>query len=234
LKLVALLIAISCIDPVNVDRFFGNDHAVALSQINKYSAQIESISRAYEVDGDLVKSIVFPEYIRNSVFSGIMEEQALAISYVEFGSGAVDFSIGQFQIKPSFAQKLENSIKENKELKQKYGMLYIDQKDPKAQRLLRFNRLKDISWQTRYVCCFIDYCEVKYQLRDLSKIDQLKFMATAYNVGIKETAGLIEANYEEKTFPYGKKFNIEQLSYWEVSVNYYLKYCKSPKIEDAD
>lgn len=241
MKLFALLIAVSCLNPVNVSRFFGNDHAIALEQMHKHSKQISAITQEYGVDDDLVKSIVFPEYIRNSVFSGMLEEQSLAFTYVELGSDVLDFSIGQFQIKPSFVLKLEEAVKENKYLQLKYAGLCIDQKnarpdDPfgreKTKRQIRFDRLKDMNWQTRYVCCFIDHCVTKYDLKKLSKIEQLKFLSTAYNVGIKETAGQIEANYESRSFPYGKKFMIDQLAYWEVSVDYYLKYCNSRKFEN--
>ncbi len=232
MKLFALLIAVSCLNPVNVSRFFGNDHAVALEQIHKHAKEIEAIAREYKVDDDLVKSIVFPEYIRNSVFSGMVEEQSLAITYVELGSDVLDFSIGQFQIKPSFVVKLEQALNDNKDLKLKYAGLCINQKNEKTRRQIRFDRLKDMNWQTRYVCCFIDHCVAKYDLKGLSKIEQLKFLSTAYNVGIKETAGQIEANYESRSFPYGKKFMIDQMAYWEVSVDYYLKYCNSRKFEN--
>jgi hypothetical protein len=231
LKLVALLIAISCLNPVSVNRFFGADHAMALKQLANHANQMNDIAAQYKVNTNLVKGIVFPEYIRNSVFSGMMEEQALGLSYVEFGSNAVDFSIGQFQIKPSFAKKLEIAVSENKALKVKYPDLCINHKLEKTQRLIRFNRLKDLNWQTRYVCCFIDYCLVKYDLNKLSEIEQLKFLATAYNVGIKETAKMVEANYSVKAFPYGQRFKIDQLAYWEVSVDYYLKYCNTFSFE---
>lgn len=232
MKLFAFLIAVSCLNPVNVSRFFGSDHAVALKQMNGHADQIDAIAKEYGVEADLVKSIVFPEYIRNSVFSGMLEEESLAITYVELRSDVLDFSIGQFQIKPSFAVKMEQVVKDNKFLKLKYAGLCIEQKDELARRRTRFDRLKDMKWQTRYVCCFIDYCLAKYDLKELSTIEQLKFLSTAYNVGIKENAGQIEANYESRTFPYGKKFMIDQLAYWEVSVDYYLKYCNAREFEN--
>lgn len=229
MKLIALLIAGSCLSQMNVERFFGRDYVVATVEMAKLSNQIASVANEYNVDVDLVKCIVFPEIIRNSLLSGLVEEKVLELSYVQFGSNVVDFSIGKFQIKPSFASKIEELIESNAGLKKRYVKLLISQKNKRTQRIIRLARLKELVWQIRYVCCFIDYCQEKYKLKDLAKSEKIKFLATAYNVGIKELRSSIENKFEARSFPYGSNFNIEQVSYWEVSLDYYIKYCKPSK-----
>jgi len=230
LKLIALLIAGSCLNQLNFERFFGQDYAMAKTEMAAVSKQIDLVSQQYLVDDDIVKAIVFPELIRNSVFSGMIEEKTLALSYIELGSDKIDFSIGKFQIKPSFALAVETLVNENPYLKKTYTKLPIMAKDQKFQRAQRIQRLNDVTWQATYVCAFIDYCEYKYSLKDLSVPEKIKFLATAYNAGLKSNKHEVEASYDLRAFPYGKKYRIQQVNYWEVSVDYFIKNRNEHKI----
>lgn len=231
MKLIALLIAGSCLSQLNFERFFGHDYAMANAEMASVSKQIELVSNKYLVDDEMVKAIVFPELIRNSVFSGMMEEKTLALSYIELGSDKIDFSIGKFQIKPSFASEIETLVSENANLKRNYPTLSIAAKNKKAERAQRIKRLSDVTWQTTYVCAFIAYCEYKYSLNGISTAEKIKFLATAYNAGLKPNKQEVEANYDLRAFPYGKKFKIRQVNYWEVSLDYFIKNGHEGKIE---
>lgn len=217
---------------MSMERYFGDDYTDAIRDIKKYSNQLNSVCHKFGVDGYLVESIVFPEFIRNSVFSGMIEEKALELSYIELGSSFIDFSIGKFQIKPSFANRIEKEVDLNPALKTKYACLLINQNEAKAQRIIRIQRLKSIEWQTKYVCCFVDYCLIHYDLKDISTSEKIRFLSTAFNSGIKNTKALVETNFNLNSFPYGSKYKIQQVNYWEVSLDYYIKYCNTKKIEE--
>ena len=224
MKLLLLLIASSCLTQVKVESYFGNDYAVAKKKMVIDGKAISKICNEYEINQAIVKSIVFPELIRNSVFQNLIEEKALELGYVQYGSSIVDFSIGDFQIKPSFAQKVEELVKASKQLSKKYSLLPIINTNSKTQRLVRVQRLKSVEWQIRYVCSFIDICEANYSISKYSTSEKIKFLATAYNVGLKDSMAKIEIYYPIQSFPYGQKYEIDQLAYWEVSLDYYLKY----------
>ncbi len=60
-------------------------------------------------------SIVLPELIRWNALQDIMETTALELLYVEKGKDGADFSIGYFQMKPSFIENLENYVLTNRD-----------------------------------------------------------------------------------------------------------------------
>ncbi|HLP12216.1 MAG TPA: hypothetical protein VK177_09830 [Flavobacteriales bacterium] len=224
MKLLVLFIANFYFTP-KYDAFFGDDYALALVQVEKDATLIAQVSTQYGIDPLTVKSIVFPEYIRNNAVGALMEEAALDLVYVDMGADAVDFSIGTFQVKPSFAHNMENLIEGNEYLAKKYkNLVLVTVTDEKKQRSLRISRLKSTEWQTRYVCAFIDYCEQYYGLDSLPADEKIRFLATAYNAGLKQKKQEVELNYGLRVFPYGSKFKVEQVSYWGVSVDYYLKH----------
>lgn len=57
-----------------------------------------------------VLSIVFPEIIRWNEFQDVIEISADRTLYVNGGSKLGDFSLGSFQMKPSFIESLERYI----------------------------------------------------------------------------------------------------------------------------
>ncbi|HYG53478.1 MAG TPA: hypothetical protein VD905_21470 [Flavobacteriales bacterium] len=221
MKVLVLFIANFYFAPVDCTMFFGENYTLAVKQAEKDATLVADVARTYDVDPVMVQSIVFPEYIRHNALGALMEESALEILYVDMGTDAVDFSIGRFQIKPSFASAIETHTQEDPVLARKYAALYLGTRPVKEQRRERIKRLKDVGWQTRYVCAFIEYCEKYYGLGVIPADEKIKFLSTAYNAGIQKEKGRVEANYSIKAFPYGPKFKIEQVSYWAVSLDYF-------------
>jgi len=76
-----------------------------------------------------------------------LETEALNILYTKFGSESVDFSIGDLQIKPSFAEKIEQHIKIDTNLIKKYSKLIIFKADSIKIREERVKRLESLPWQ---------------------------------------------------------------------------------------
>ena len=104
---ILLTLLQSLITPNN---FFGSDYKKA---VQIFTEEKEYLTQQIKDNEKCIvcSSIIFPEFIRYSMFKDFLETEALKIGYVQFGAEAVDFSIGYCQMKPSFIEKLEYEIK---------------------------------------------------------------------------------------------------------------------------
>ena len=149
----------------------------------------------YDVPCDVAEAVIFPELIRYSMFQDKMETGAVRSLYVTKGSGGCDFSIGRFQMKPSFAEDLERRWMRSG-LAREYG-LYFDTKDSEMARKVRISRLEDEEWQCIYLAVFLKMLYMDYGSYDkngeftqngidmLPLREQVRLAATAYNRGCR-------------------------------------------------
>lgn len=221
--LVALIIACSGVHHLPVYQLFGRDYDQAVHQLETDHAIIQHECGTYLVNENLVEAMVFPEYIRNNALRGLLEEKVLEAGYVQYGSDQVDFSIGKFQMKPSFAKKIEDLILANTPLARKYRVL-LNNKDSRSQRQVRVERLKSLKWQTRYACFYIEYCTQEFNLEDKDEPTRLKYLSTLYNTGFLPANTPMNEYFEHCWFPYGPSVKVNQVAYWEVALDYYIKY----------
>lgn len=130
-------------------------------------------------------SIVAPEVCWYSSISDKAETYALKVLYAQTGKG--DFSIGYFQMKPSFAEQIENIIKSNNELKKNYSELIILDDTSQAIRAERVSRLSSLKYQTLYLAAFYEISKNRISKWSSNKEGQIRFlknMATLYNGGL--------------------------------------------------
>lgn len=148
-------------------------------------------------------AIAFPEILRYNAFSDLIETTSNRLLYINGGKTISDFSIGLFQMRPSFVEDLENYVANSEKL-QKYKNIQILNKTEEKTREERVNRLEDFHWQLRYLKVFCDVMEDKYSpiLFENNK-DKLRFYATAYNFGFLRPEKMITNFQNTKTFPYG-------------------------------
>ncbi len=224
MKILILFFGLFFVANDKIDEFFGKDYAAATKLMKNDEKTITAECGKLHVNAVEVQSVVFPEYIRFSILSELAEEKALELLYVSYGENEADFSIGHFQMKPSFADKLEQIVNENKfGLKNKYNFLLIKSKNKEDERAVRVARLKELKWQVRYACCFIEYGKNTMLMNDVATANTIKYLATLYNFGLLNTKKEIENKFDCACFPYGKKFDVKQVNYWEVAVNYLNK-----------
>jgi hypothetical protein len=141
----------------------------------------------------------------------VMETAALEFAYVRFGREAADFSIGPFQMKPSFIEDLEKAA----------GIGYAAA-DPALQRRLRLQRLKDIRWQFYYAFSFYAHSQNRFAaVLAAEESQQLAFIASAYNFGFTRPVNAIEKWQQAEVFPYGSAFRGQQESYAQVALRFY-------------
>ncbi len=167
----------------------------ANSYCDQHRTEWRKIWKEYEVPCDIAESVIFPELIRYSKFQDKMETGAVRALYVSQGSGACNFSIGRFQMKPSFAEELEKRWMRSG-LARRYS-LFFDTKDKENSRKVRISRLEKEEWQCIYLAVFLkmlymDYGSVDRNgqhcqngLESLSVEEQVRLAATAYNRGCR-------------------------------------------------
>jgi len=162
----------------------------ALSQAWKEASQYaesrheawNEIWTAFDVPADVAEAIVFPEMLRYSIWQDQLETSAVKGTYVSMGSQGFDFSIGRFQMKPSFVERLERRWMMSA-FPSQYDA-YFDTDNTRMARRVRLSRIEDEIWQCVYVAMFIKLTYLDYQgLSALPIKEQVRLVATAYNRG---------------------------------------------------
>lgn len=170
-------------------------------------------------------SIVAPEVsLYNSVLD-FVELRSLFVLYVQQGGG--NFSVGRFQMKPSFVEMLETEIKRYPDLKAQYGKWLADVDsvtDLKEKRRIRLRHLDDDNWQMRYLTMFFQLAKKRTEnMKFNSPAEQLKYFATLYNSGLKITPQKVAEMQRRNMFPRrGRQFNYANVAeefYNEFTVN---------------
>lgn len=163
-------------------------------------------------------SIVYPETQRYNLLQDIIKSTIDESLYVQYG--IADYSIGLFQMKPSFIEQLEGYVVKN-DLSQ-YSFIKIDCDNIVKCRKERIRRLKQEAWQLKYA--FVFWEVARHLFKELlfdSKEEQIHFFATAYNYGFLKTIDEIKAWQCKRAFPYGLKYRGPQESYGDMAVKYY-------------
>lgn len=207
---------------VDYEKKYGSDYKTAVKFMTDNTAKFKKVCDDHKVDIKICKAIVFPELIRYSYLSDLFETVALEWVYVNGGSKAADFSIGNFQMKPSFVENMEVYVSAHGALKEyEYITKYDSGSSVRAQRIVR---MKNVDWQIKYVACFYDLCGDKFKTEKFNTDDEkVKFYATAYNSGYNQTAESIKKKFKNKYFPYGPGKEVEQYPYCDVSLFYFKK-----------
>lgn len=97
---------------VNYIEIFGNDWKKAMTFVEENNIWIQPALAYHNITYHEAVAVVFPELVRFSALRDKMETTLLKTLYRNLGEYYADFSIGVFQIKPSFAEKIrEESYK---------------------------------------------------------------------------------------------------------------------------
>lgn len=169
-------------------------------------------------------SIAAPEFLRYQELSNLMEVQALRLMYAEFGSEKMDFSVGYFQMKPSFIEALEKEILRDENLTYSFSdLISFTSHNPSDRRQSRIDRILSLRYCFRYLIAFERIARSQYasELDGLTVEEQLQFLATAYNMGLGSTGEEVR-NYQSKEhFPYGSGYKGEQYAFGDLSIRIY-------------
>jgi len=226
LKLITTIIFLNIfISPTNKDpkSWFDTQYTDAIEHCTNNRELITSSLSHCCIPTAMAMSIAFPEMLRYTLWRDILETKALELLYVNSGADAADFSIGWLQMKPSFAEKVEEVVNTNNYLKTKYLQL-IEFKNAASDsakiRSERVARLKIFSWQLIYLSAFSDInCEY-LRAENIPYEQMLKYLAAAYNRGMECELHKLSEFEKIKTFPYGPG-RTNPFAYSEVSEYFY-------------
>jgi hypothetical protein len=204
---------------------FGRDWEKAEAFVAENETWMKRLSAKYDVSYPVSIAIVFPELIRYSALRDKMEITLLKSLYIYKGEDYADFSIGQFQMKPSFAEAIHKNVKFLS------GQL-INQFRPKISKKdiikYRSSIVKDLEQpesQFIYLAAFIKICETVYDFEDMDEVQRIKFLATAYNYSFEKSFETVKGMTDRKFF-YAKLIKTESYSYSDISIYWYNNYQK--------
>jgi hypothetical protein len=168
---------------------------------------------------EFLLAIVAPEYTQYSYLSNKIESYSLKVFYVQGGKDYSDFSIGFFQMKPSFIERLEEYVSSDSLLKQKYADCLFAQPDERASRVARIDRLNTIEWQIKYLTLFCEVIKSRFGfLSFVTQEEKLRFYASAYNCGFHKSEDEIKHSGQRALFPH---FSTCKFIYADISVWFY-------------
>jgi hypothetical protein len=171
---------------MNYQKAFGDDWTQAEQFVREHCAEWKPIFEEFGVDADIAIAIVFPELIRYSKWQDEIETAAVNGLYVLQGTKGANFSIGRFQMKPSFAEEVEAAWNQSA-LAKEFGFVFNLQNGVEARRS-RIRRLGTIEGQCRYLAIFIRLQFLRHpQLLQLQSREQAGFLATIYNRSFSTT-----------------------------------------------
>jgi hypothetical protein len=194
-------------------QYFGSKYQTSVLFLKKHKKLwIEYFG---EQNAPKAMAIVFPEVLRYNTLANEAEVKLLQSMYVKFGKRYTDFSVGYFQMKPSFAETIE----------QKMGITLTHTEQERQKRL---ERLMSLEGQMQYLK---DFWQIMHQLHPLisqkKDIEVVRFLASAYNYGFLASQEKIEYWSTQKAFPSGKNSAV-RFSYADISEEFYKN--EAPKI----
>ena len=91
---------------IDYQDIFGDDWNKALTFEKENRNWMEPLLAKSHISYPVAISIIFPEIVRYSALRDKVEITLLKTLYVNLGEDYADFSVGQFQMKPSFAEAI--------------------------------------------------------------------------------------------------------------------------------
>lgn len=184
---------------------FGDDFTRANQWLQSNTAAWEEMARE-GYDTRLAKAIVFPELLRYNRLRDKIELFGLQVLYIQFGKDYADFSIGPFQMKPSFAAMLEKSNAAA---------------ETNTTRKNRIDQLNSIGGQFIFLRMFMQWMDHTYANRRWQSAEEkLRFYATAYNCGYNQPEQYITTMLSRKYFRL-TEVSAQTFNYATISALYY-------------
>jgi hypothetical protein len=178
-------------------------------------------------EAKIALAVVFPEIIRYSYLQDRIQIRALKVLYVQYGQKYANFSVGHFQMKPSFIEHLEaewNRLSSAEE-KASSGISAFEPGDTSELRKNRILRLDDVHWQVSYLRIFMQVMQKRYGgLAFRDDEDRLRFYATAYNSGFASGEERIRKSMGERRFHLELFSPKKTYNYADVAVFFYRRY----------
>lgn len=201
LFLVAALFANSflCFAQQDYKKIFNHNWSEAELYAKQHRHELDIILSDFDVSSDMAEAVIFPELLRYSALKDFMETAAVKALYVKNGSAKSNFSIGRFQMKPSFAEEIERAWMKS-DFPHRYE-IYFNLSNNIEERKARILRLDDPFWQSVYLAMFIKLLYTKFPELSTQSIDyQVRFCATSYNISFTGSYNFINSHFSSKYY----------------------------------
>jgi hypothetical protein len=208
----------------NYSDVFGNDWQKALSYLKENDDWIKPALQKYDIPYNEAVAIIFPELVRYSAISDKMEITLLKALYRNIGEGYADFSVGEFQVKPSFAERIRTAAPSV--LGRRSKELFMGRSAFRNDYEFRVSVITDLEnpkAEINYVIAFYLICKKRFDTDKLDEVSRIKLLATAYNTGFwKKKSEII--SMEEKKFFNTKLFKTDNYRYSDVALYWFENY----------
>ncbi len=167
-------------------------------------------------------AVVFPELVRYSALRDYVETAAVKALYLQKGVKRADFSIGRFQMKPSFAEDIERTWMRT-EWRHEYG-IYFDLSETLEARRTRILRLDDRNWQCIYLALFLKLLYRRFpELAAEDAVEQVRICAAAYNASYYGTYEAVRRKCARRFFytDFIPTKETRRYAYSEIAVCFY-------------
>jgi hypothetical protein len=200
---------------------FGSKAIEAEKKIGSLQEEFELCALLCKEKPLFLQSIIFPELMRYNELKDDIETESLRTLYVQFGEEYANFSIGIFQMKPSFAVQVETKAKQllRDSIYKELQLAYAETSE-ETIREKRVQRLEDHNWQQVYLCAFACICNELYKTKTFKNdTEKIQWYATVYNAGFEKPDIYISKKIEEANFYLsqgmpGKKFKYAAIVKW--------------------
>ncbi len=224
LLLVLFMLGSTTAFSIDYRKVFGSDWTEAERFASAHHDEWKQEFDLFNVDARLAEAIVFPELIRYSMWQDEIERTAVNGLYVSKGREGADFSIGRFQMKPSFAEEVEKAWNASS-LSKEYGFSF-NLADNNEARRSRVRRLSTMQGQCRYLALFIRLQQQRHPpILQLSLQEQVRLLATAYNRSFTASWNSLQKMQYERHFHTDviKTRSTRFYSYADISVAFLCK-----------
>lgn len=198
--LFCLLSFALCAQSLDCPRLFGARFVAAKHFYLQHKTQIQAACRQKNVSEKMLVSMMFPELMRYSPTRDAAETMANRLLYVNFGGGYGNFSIGCFQMKPSFIEHLEQKVRECQWAEFQF-LAYYESTDSVEIRKKRVERLSNLHWQLQYALFFVQYVDAFWIDGVPSQMSDICYFANLYNIGLQRSNKQIHAFLKAKNYP---------------------------------
>jgi len=228
LYVITIILVSSCLSSKGEDYHlvFGNDYQKAEKFLMEKKVVFEEKAAQYDIPSEILMAIVFPEIIRYNTVYDFIESTSLSLLYAGQGRKYADFSIGMFQMKPSFAEQIEVDVVHylEKDVSDALGFSPSSPADNEENRQERILRISSFEGQLNYLIAFYLISSTRFSHVHFENIeDRVQFFSTCYNTGYQKTLNEIKAAMKNEEFHTGKLTSSRRYNYSDISVFWYRK-----------
>lgn len=227
--LLFLLIAVGhhiyAVDDPDYSKIFGDSYSEAMKYLGNNQWMGDTL-KSRGIHPVFAISIVFPEMLRYNQLKELFEVSALLTLYIQYGSDYSNFSVGYFQMKPSFAEQLETIW--NSMTPKPFECKEFNVTETTAARSERISRITTPKGQLLYLSIFIAIMEKRFPSYNSSSniFKKVTLYSTAYNYGFNKSGVELMQKSKESTFytDFLKGSTTTYYCYADISRYFYKKH----------